>query len=165
MLKYGFTHAAASAAGALLLLGGSATAQEEEVSVPEEVVIAEQQAEQKLADDLIGLPVLALSADGTAEEQVGTVDTLLFDENDAIAGVVVGIGGFLGFGAKSVAISYGEVDVQEQDGVPTAAFIELTRPQLENAPDFKTQAALEAEREMEQQQLEQQQQQQQQEQF
>ena len=54
-----------------------------------------------------------------------------------------------------MAISYGEVDVREQDGVPVAAFLALTRQQLENAPDFKTQAALEAERqqrEMEQQQ-------------
>lgn len=155
MFRNGFAKLAAASGAPALLLGGLAVAQEPEaMAAPEDVVITEQQEEQKLADDLIGLPVLALSEDATAEERVGTVDTLLFDGEDAIAGIVVGIGGFLGLGAKSVAIAYGNVEVREVDGVPVAAYVELTREQLEGAPDFKTKAALEAERQQQEMEME-----------
>jgi hypothetical protein len=149
----------ALASGALILFGGLAAAQEEITQdeaapiPPADVVITEQSPDEKLSDDLIGLPVVA-QQDGE-EQQVGSVDALLFDADDGIAGVVIQIGGFLGFGAKQVALSYGEVQLQEMEGRPVAAMVGMTREQLENAPDFKTQATLEAERQQEQ--LEQQQ--------
>jgi len=157
---------AALASGALLLFSGLAAAQEETTqdeaapSPPAEAVITEQSPDEKLSDDLIGLPVVA-QQDGE-EQQVGSIDSLLFNADDAIAGVVIQIGGFLGFGAKQVALSYGEVDLQELEGRPVAAMVDMTREQLENAPDFKTQAALVMEREQEQLEQEQQMQQQQQ---
>jgi hypothetical protein len=130
--------------GAFVASSGLATAQDQASA---RAVIEEQSSNETLSEDLIGLSVVT-QQDGT-ERAVGSVEALLFDEDDALTGVVVSVGGFLGFGAKQVALSYDAIDLQKANGAPVSAVIDMTREQLEDAPAFKTQAVLRQEREQE----------------
>lgn len=109
-----------------------------------DIVITEQEEVQVLSTELIGKEVLHPQGD-----KIGTLDSLLFDADQKIVGGVVSVGGFLGIGAKSVALSWDAFSVhQEEDAV----LLDLTKEQLEQAPGFKSLAQIEAEREIERQQ-------------
>lgn len=118
-------------------------------TIPSDTVIVEQAPETTLADDLIGLPVT-----GQQEERIGTVASLLFDADHEIVGVVIEVGGFLGFGSKQVALSRDAVEFREEEGRPVVALVDLTAAQLESAPDFLDRDALEFQRQQQQSQQE-----------
>ena len=144
---------------ALAIASGSALAQsdEEEAAVappPEEVLIEQQESEQLLSTELIGADVMH-AEHGT----IGTLDSILFDEDNRIVGGVIAVGGFLGFGQKRVALSWDEFDVRPEE---EAVYVDVTREQLDVAPGFKDQATIRAEQEAEQAQREMEMQQQQQ---
>jgi sporulation protein YlmC with PRC-barrel domain len=70
-----------------------------------------------------------------AGEKVGTVHDILLDKEGKATGVVLSVGGVLGVGAKSVGLTWKEIDVKpDQQQVQ----ISYTKDQLEAAPDFKT---------------------------
>jgi len=125
---------------------------------PEQTIIPEQAETQLLAEDLMGARVF-----GRDGEEVGAVEDLILDEQEKIAGVVVGVGGFLGIGKKEVGLSWEQAKLVESADTGTKMItIGLTKADLEAAPDFKTKAEREAEEQAaaQQQQLQQQQQQQ-----
>jgi hypothetical protein len=81
---------------------------------------------------------------------------MLFDKNGKILGLIVGVGGFLGIGEKSVAIDMSAFQAVPPDtgsattgaagggamsgsNDPTAAKLKVTwtKDQLKNAPDFQ----------------------------
>jgi sporulation protein YlmC with PRC-barrel domain len=81
------------------------------------------------ADELIGMNVV--DAEG---ENVGSIDDLLLGEDGQIDHAIVDVGGFLGFGAKSVAIPLDELQVApEQDQV----LVTITREQLDAMPEWQ----------------------------
>ncbi|MDZ4736652.1 MAG: PRC-barrel domain-containing protein [Rhodospirillaceae bacterium] len=104
----------------------------------DEQVIVEQQSTQTLTYELIGADVMH-----PEHGNIGTLEALLFDSNDQIVGGVVSVGGFLGLGAKEVALSWDEFDVRAED---EEVYIDLTKEQLEAAPSFMDRADIEAER-------------------
>jgi hypothetical protein len=108
---------------------------------PAETLIIEQPRDFMLSEDLVGMEVR-----GTDDTSIGSVHSLLFNENDEIAGAVVAIGGFFGIGAKHVALSWDEFDVQRDEQV---ARLTLTREQLAAAPSFRDRATIEAQEEVE----------------
>src|SRR4029453_6387234 len=90
---------------------------------------------------------------GPDNAQVGNVNDMLFDKNGKILGLIVGVGGFLGIGEKSVAIDMSAFQmVPASTGSPTSAGgapavsdndpthvklkVTWTKDQLKNAPDF-----------------------------
>lgn len=89
------------------------------------------------ADKLIGTSVY-----NTEGEEVGEVEDIVFDKDGKIVGVVLKVGGMLGIGGKSVGIKWDEVRVSPDDPLVTIAY---KKEQLEVAPDFKTQDALQNE--------------------
>lgn len=115
----------------LSLAGAPALAQDE-------AVISEQDEQQTLTDDLIGMPVYTQSEQTDGREQIGSIESLLLDEDDRLTGVVVSVGGFLGFGAKSVALDWKAVEIRQWGTSGYVANVGLTRQQLEDAPEFKT---------------------------
>lgn len=156
-----FTRLIATSALALAIASGGALAQsdEEEAAAtppPEDALIEEQEPAQVLSAELIGADVM--HAD---HGKIGTLDSILFDEDDSIVGGVVAVGGFLGFGQKRVALSWDEFDVRPEE---QTVYVDVTREQLDVAPGFRDQATIRAEEEAEQaqQEMEMQQQQQQQ---
>lgn len=95
--------------------------------------IVEQAEGTYAASELIGQPVM--TADG---EQMGKIADLLVGEDNRIAGAIIGIGGFLGFGEKRIAV---EIDrLARAPGLEGGAQLALnyTRDQLEQAPEFVT---------------------------
>jgi sporulation protein YlmC with PRC-barrel domain len=63
--------------------------------------VARQEKTQWRAPKLVGVGVYG--ADG---KQIGKIDDLLMDHNGAAETVVIGVGGFLGFGKKDVAVPF-----------------------------------------------------------
>ena len=87
---------------------------------------------------------------GPDNEQVGSVSDMVFDKNGKILGLIVGVGGFLGIGEKSVAIDMSAFQAAPADTGTTGAGgvaipsdptnvklkVSWTKDQLKNAPDF-----------------------------
>ncbi|HET6157630.1 MAG TPA: PRC-barrel domain-containing protein [Dongiaceae bacterium] len=106
-----------------------------------EAIIPEQTETQLIAEDLMGIPVV-----GSGDEEIGKVEDLIFDEQEKITGVVVGVGGFLGIGKKEVGLDWDQAKLEEdQDSGKKKIVIGLTKADLEAAPDFKTQEERKAE--------------------
>jgi PRC-barrel domain len=85
---------------------------------------------------------------GADNAHIGDVNDLLFDKNGKIVGMIVGVGGFLGIGEKSVAIDMGAFQVAPADTGTTGAGgssdptnvklkVTWTKEQLQAAPDFQ----------------------------
>lgn len=104
---------------------------------PADAIIAAENATDMRADKLIGTSVY-----NTEGEEVGEVEDIVFDKDGKIVGVVLKVGGMLGIGGKSVGIKWDEVRVSPDDPLVTIAY---KKEQLEVAPDFKTQDALQNE--------------------
>src|SRR5499427_2813184 len=64
--------------------------------------IASQRTDQWVFSKFKGTDVL-----GPDNAHIGNVSDMLFDKNGKILGLIVGVGGFLGIGEKSVAIDMG----------------------------------------------------------
>jgi PRC-barrel domain len=93
--------------------------------------IAEQPGNTLLASDYIGRNVY-----GPAKQKVGTVTNLLVDTTGRVVGIVMDVGGFLGIGAKEIALAFEALfPVLEDD--KEAFFVEMTKEQLAAAPAFK----------------------------
>lgn len=120
-------------------------AAEAPVPMDSEVFITEQAEEQWLASDYIGKAVY-----NRADESIGNVDDLIVEEEGGVAGVVVGVGGFLGIGKKRVAVDLAAVEIQQdEDGQPKLV-MDGSREALMEAPDFTDKAAQQAEQERQQ---------------
>jgi len=104
---------------------------------PADAIIAAESATDMRADKLIGTSVY-----NTEGEKVGDVQDIVFDKDGKIVGVVLKVGGLLGIGGKSVGIKWDEVKVSPADELMTISY---KKEQLEVAPDFKTQEALQSE--------------------
>ena len=78
----------------------------------------------------IGKPIVNASG-----EKIGDISDVLFQRNGKITTVVVGVGGFLGLGAKQVAIPFEAVTYRDQDG-ERLIVIPLTKDALQAAPDY-----------------------------
>jgi sporulation protein YlmC with PRC-barrel domain len=95
---------------------------------------------------------------GPDNAQVGNVNDMLFDKSGKIIGLIVGVGGFLGIGEKSVAIDMsafqpvpadtgsstsgaagGNAAIASRNDDPTMVKLKVswTKDQLKSAPDFQ----------------------------
>ncbi|WP_119461056.1 PRC-barrel domain-containing protein [Rhodospirillaceae bacterium SYSU D60014] len=100
----------------------------------QDAVIPAEEEGQLRAENLMGMTVL--SGDG---ERIGEVQDLIFDESEQITGVVVGVGGFLGIGEKRVGLNWEQAEVQQNpDTNEEVITVNLSREELEAAPEFQT---------------------------
>jgi sporulation protein YlmC with PRC-barrel domain len=83
------------------------------------------------ASDLIGQPVI--SAEG---EAMGTIADLLVTEDNQVAGVMIGIGGFLGFGEQIIAVEIDQLARAPATEGGERLLLNYTRAELEQAPEF-----------------------------
>jgi len=120
-----------------------AAAEEEEPTPPPDMTFIEvQDAAQFLADEeVIGKDVV-----NVGDEEVGTIADLVMDQDQKLVGVVLSVGGFLGIGDKWVAVPVDQIDFPTKDQ-PARLLANVTKEQLENAPDFVTRDVVEAEQE------------------
>lgn len=117
-----------------------------------EAVVSEQDDQQWLASEYLGQSVYNRS-----DEEIGSVDDLVIEEDGGITALVVGVGGFLGLGKKMVGVDFAAVDVERNEYDLPKLVIDGSREALEEAPSFVDKQTREAQRQAEQAQQQQQQ--------
>jgi sporulation protein YlmC with PRC-barrel domain len=77
------------------------------------------------ADQMASSKIVGKSVYNTNNEKIGEVNDLIVDSTGKVAGVVVGVGGFLGMGERNVALTYSSVkftkDSKGNDRITVAA--------------------------------------------
>jgi hypothetical protein len=118
----------------------------QETGMPTDRFLTAQDDKQTVSNEVIGASVH--NEEGAS---IGKIDGLLFDENDRIIAGIVSVGGFLGIGAKNVAVNWNEFQFQPENEVVIAS---LSREQLEAAPTFTDRHQMKVQAEIEQRQRE-----------
>lgn len=96
--------------------------------------ITQQADSQTLAKSILGISLR--DGPGDDAKEIGKITDLILDENLKLDGVVVGVGGFLGIGAKDVGIPWEKID--QIDPQNKTAVTNLTKEELNDAPAFVT---------------------------
>lgn len=84
-----------------------------------------------LATSFIGATVYT-----SANENVGDINDMVFDDKGMIKAVIVGVGGFLGMGEKDVALPLEKIKISKDENNNVKLIVEATREELEKAPAF-----------------------------
>lgn len=87
-----------------------------------------------LGTRLIGQPVY--SSAGEDAEEIGTISDIVFSADGQITAVVIGVGGFLGIGEKSVAVDFHSLEFTLAHDNTERWVVPTTAEALTNAPDF-----------------------------
>jgi hypothetical protein len=142
----------ASATALALTLGLTAAAAQQQVSPPAvqpeapRTPVADQIVTQPensiLARDLIGQTVNA--PDNT---KIGSIsDLVLSKDGRTVEGFVIGVGGFLGIGERSVALKMDRLKIAPKAEGGVELVSDLKKDELANAPAFKSRKDIEAEK-------------------
>ena len=92
-----------------------------------------QSPDQHLASKFSGTDVI-----GASDEKIGDVSDLLFDKDHKVIAFIVGVGGFLGIGAKDVAIAPASFQaVPGKDATDMKLRLSMTKEELKAAPAFE----------------------------
>lgn len=78
--------------------------------------------------------LIGLDIKNGQDETIGEIDDVVVDADGRIQQVVVSVGGFLGVGARSVAISWTDLRFDAQREV---AVVNMTKDQLSQQPEFQ----------------------------
>ncbi|MBN14056.1 MAG: photosystem reaction center subunit H [Pelagibacterium sp.] len=118
-----------------------------EPETPQEPLVSAEEtginADGWLATEIIGETIY--NSTGDDAEAIGDVNDFVLDQNGEIGAVVVGVGGFLGIGQKSVAINWSDLELSEDMDGNNRLVASMTREQLENAAEFDRQEWLASE--------------------
>ena len=129
-MKRGVSILAATAAAIASL---TALAMADRAAIPANVFLSTQGGGQILARDfLLGNQVY--NADGKI---VGDIEDLILNSNNQIEGVVMGTGGFAGFGEKHVGVVLSALQIKNDDGKVTVTLPQATKEVLEALEPFK----------------------------
>ncbi len=85
------------------------------------------------AEDLQGATVYDAN-----DDSIGEVSELVLDADGKITNAIVDVGGFLGMGEHSVALSYDELQImKEADGDDLRVYVDTTKEDLEQRPEYE----------------------------
>lgn len=93
--------------------------------------ISSQSADQMLASKVRGADVM-----GSNDEKIGDVSDILFSKDGKVEAYVLSVGGFLGVGAKEVALAPSSVQLT-QDKNDWKLKVSMNKDQLTQAPSFE----------------------------
>jgi sporulation protein YlmC with PRC-barrel domain len=71
-----------------------------------------------------------------ANENVGDINDMIFDEKGAIKAVIIGVGGFLGMGEKDVALPLDKITITKDENNAVKLTVQASKDDLEKAPAF-----------------------------
>jgi hypothetical protein len=94
--------------------------------------VSSQKPDQWLASRFKGTDVL-----GADDKKIGDVSDILFGKDGRIEAYVVSVGGFLGMGAKNVALAPDAFQVMPGSNGDTKLKVNLTEEQVKNAAAFE----------------------------
>jgi len=103
-------HAATAALLTAVLSGAVITQTAGEGQAADDMFIAEQQPGQVLGSNLLETVVI-----DTEGNELGLIEDIIVDQEGRLVAILVGVGGFLGVGEKSVAIDTSAVRVDTKD--------------------------------------------------
>lgn len=87
-----------------------------------------------LGTRLIDQPVY--SSTGDEAEEIGKISDIVFANDGQITAVVIGVGGFLGIGEKSVAVDFGSLEFTRAADNTERWVVPTTAEALTSAPEF-----------------------------
>jgi hypothetical protein len=83
--------------------------------------------------EMAGAPVY-----GPGDEQFGSIATLVIDPQGKVEAAIVELGGFLGLGARQVALPVDQLSIQrEGEGGAVRVYSAATPAELEAMPEFR----------------------------
>jgi hypothetical protein len=95
--------------------------------------VTKQSPDQHLASKFSGTDVV-----GADDAKIGDVSDILFDKDHKVMAFIVGVGGFLGIGAKDVAIDPASFQtVPGRDASDVKLRLSMTKDELKAAPAFE----------------------------
>jgi sporulation protein YlmC with PRC-barrel domain len=94
--------------------------------------VTQQAANEWLARVFIGQPV-----QNAAGETVGDINDLVFDRKGRINSVILGVGGFLSMGEKSVGVPFSALTFSVGKNGERVIVVALSKEALVKAPEFK----------------------------
>lgn len=95
-------------------------------------LVSSQKPDQYLASKFRGTDVV-----GADNRKIGDVSDILFDKTGKIEAYVISVGGFLGMGAKSVALAPASFDVVPgQNGAADQLKLSMSKEELTTAQNF-----------------------------
>jgi len=94
--------------------------------------VSAQSSGQWLGSDLIGTDVVT-----STDEKLGAISDVVVERDGSIVAAVIDVGGFLGIGAKPVAVSFDSLTPTPTDN-GTKIVVALTKEELNSAPEFKS---------------------------
>ena len=101
-----------------------------------------QDANTVLAKELIGQTVYA-----TDKTKIGSIsDLILSKDGKTVDGFVIGVGGFLGIGEKSVALKMDRLQISQGPQNGMQLMMDVKKEELANAPAFKSKRDQDSER-------------------
>jgi sporulation protein YlmC with PRC-barrel domain len=87
-----------------------------------------------LVSSIIGAHVYSSAADNA--DDFGAITDIVLDQNGDVQVIVLGVGGFLGIGQKSVAVDYADFKVQKGADGKDRYILKATKGAFAAAPDF-----------------------------
>jgi hypothetical protein len=78
------------------------------------------------------------SVQNSAGDKIGTVKDILFDDQGKMSAIIIGIGGFLGIGEKSVGISFDMIKPSKDANGNLILTASIDKDAQNSAPDFMT---------------------------
>jgi len=108
--------------------------------VPGQIVV--QEANTLLAKDLVGQTVHAPD-----KSKIGSIsDLILTKDGKSVEGFLIGVGGFLGIGEKTVALKMDRLKMTAGANGAMELAMDMTKDELRNTPTFKSKKEQDAEK-------------------
>ena len=94
--------------------------------------VSAQASGQWLGSDIIGTEVVT-----STDEKLGSISDVVLERDGTVIAAVIDVGGFLGIGAKSVAVSFDSLTATPTENGEKIV-VALTKEELNTAPEFKS---------------------------
>jgi sporulation protein YlmC with PRC-barrel domain len=90
------------------------------------------------AGEMAGSALIGAKVHDAKKETVGSIQDVYLDDGGKVEIVIVSVGGFLGVGAKDVAVKWEDINKFGKDGKSLALTTDLTKDALKAMPDYKS---------------------------
>ena len=94
--------------------------------------VSAQASGQWLGSDIIGTEVVT-----STDEKLGSISDVVLERDGTVIAAVIDVGGFLGIGAKSVAVSFNSLTATPTENGEKIV-VALSKEELNTAPEFKS---------------------------
>jgi sporulation protein YlmC with PRC-barrel domain len=105
---------------------------------------------QQDADDVLASTLIGTSVQNGAGESLGSINDVVLSADGQVDVIVIGVGGFLGIGEKSVGVAFDAIEKSTDADGNVVLVLEATAEELEAAPAFVTIAEMQQQQEIEQ---------------